>query len=171
MSLRTLLSATLIILIPSAPVTAQSRTNPAVAAVEPHLVGTWRLVRYEDTAKDGTVTHRYGDHPKGYFVYDPTGHLHIQIMRDPAPAHFSSGDAPTDAETHELYRSYVAYFGTYRVDKARHILTHVVEGALNPFYTGTDQLRPYKLTREVLIIESTDPKDGTYHYRELHRVH
>lgn len=156
----------------SAPVTAATRTNPATSAQEPGLVGTWRLVRFENRSKDGRLEQPYGVHPLGYFVYDPTGHLSVQIMRNPPLPPFASGDEeePTDAEKMQAYGAYVAYFGTYRVDKAKHVLHHQVEGALNTTYTNTDQLRPYRLNGDTLIIELNDPKDGTHYYRELHRV-
>lgn len=155
-----------------APATPVAATNPAVAAGEPGLVGTWKLDRFENRLKDGTIVRPYGEHPRGYFVYDATGHVHIQVMRNPPPAHFASGDEekPTSEETLKLYSTYVAYFGTYRVDKEKGLLTHVVEGSLNPFYTDTDQLRPYKLKGDTFIIEADDPESGTHFYRELHRV-
>jgi hypothetical protein len=64
---------------------------------------------------------------------------------------------------------YVAYFGTYRVDEANSVVTHVVEGSLNPGYTGTDQPRPFTLHGDVLIIQARD-EDGSSYFRELHRV-
>jgi hypothetical protein len=146
-------------------------TTPALQS-EPGLIGTWRLVRFENRAKDGTVTRPFGEHPLGYFVYDPTGHLSIHIMRTPPLPPFSSGDEEkaTDPEKLLAYAAYLGYFGTYRVDKIHHILHHIVEGALNPIYTNTDQLRPYRLDGDVLIIAIGDPKIGKYAYRELHRV-
>lgn len=156
----------------SSPATASRGTNPVTAPQEPALVGTWRLVRFENKSKDGKLDKPYGEHPLGYFVYDPTGHLSVQIMRSPPLPPFASGDEkkPTDAEKMQAYGAYVAYFGTYRVDKAKHVLHHQVEGALNTTYTNTDQLRPYRLSGDTLIIELDDPKDGTHYYRELQRV-
>ena len=142
----------------------------AAAAVEPGLVGTWRLVRFENTAADGTVSHPYGEHPLGYFVYDPTGHLSVQIMRNPPIAPFASSP-PSEAELRGAYSAYAAYFGTYRVDKVKRVLHHMVEGATDPRYVAQpDQIRPYRLDGDILIIELRDPKAGTYNYRELHRV-
>jgi hypothetical protein len=171
MFLRAIILATLMISPAVSPASAK-RTNPAVAAGEPGLIGTWRLVRFEDRSKDGKVDKPYGEHPLGYFVYDTTGHLSVQIMRNPPLAPFASGDEDkaTDVEMVQAYGAYVAYFGTYRVDKAKHVLHHQVEGALNTTYTNTDQLRPYRLSGDTLIIELDDPKVGSHHYRELHRV-
>jgi len=144
--------------------------STAAAADEPGLIGTWRVVRFEDTTADGKVSRRFGEHPLGYFVYDPTGHLSVQVMRNPPIAPFASA-TPTEAELREANRAFLAYFGTYRVDKARHVLHHIVEGGANPGYVANpDQVRPYRLQGDTLIIEISDPKAGTYQYRELHRV-
>lgn len=155
----------------SAPISAAKLMSPAISAGEPGLIGTWRLIRFEDTSKDGKIDKPYGEQPAGYFVYDTTGHLSVQIMRNPPLPPFASGDADksTDAEKVQAFGAYVSYFGTYRVDKAKHILHHQVEGSINPIYTNTDQLRPYRLSRDILIIEA-DTTDGGHYYRELHRV-
>lgn len=173
MSLRTLILTGLIFSpVIFAPATGATRTKSAVAAEEPGLIGTWRLVRFETRSKDGRIAHEYGEHPLGYFVYDPTGHLSAQIMRNPPLPPLASGDADnaTDAEKVKAFNAYVSYFGTYRVDKTRHVLHHQVEGSINPTYTNTDQLRPYRLRGDTLIIEIDDPKSGDHYYRELHRV-
>ena len=151
-------------------VPASPSRNPAAAAGEPRLVGTWRLVKFEDRYTNGRVDKPYGEHPRGYFTYDPTGHLSIHIMKTPPLAPFASGDADkvTDAEKIKAYDSYVGYFGTYRVDRVHHVLHHQVEGALNSIYTDTDQLRPYRLKGDTLIIAGKVGEDS--YYRELHRV-
>jgi hypothetical protein len=135
------------------------------------LVGTWRVVRFVDTDPSGNVTYPFGEKPRGYVVYDPTGHLSVQIMRMPAQPTFAAGDDDkgTDAEVRAAYDGFVAYFGTYRVDEVNSVVTHVVEGSLKPSYTGTDQPRPFKLDGDVLIIKVRD-KDGSSGIRELHRV-
>lgn len=153
-------------------VSSPSLAKTNASAVEPGLVGTWRLIKVEDRHRDGTVKLPFGEHPTGYFVYDPTGHLSVQIMRMPPLEPFASGDSEkgTQAEEAHAFDSYGAYFGTYRVDKKHHVLHHIVEGGLSPGYTNTEQLRPYSLKGDTLIIEVTDPKDGIHYYRELHRV-
>jgi hypothetical protein len=154
-----------------APATAAKRMEPAVAVEEPGLIGTWRLVRFENRSQDGKIDQPYGEHPLGYFVYDQTGHLSIHIMRNPPPPPLASGhkDTATDAEKIQAYGAYTGYFGTFRVDKGKHVLHHQVEGALDTTYTNTDQLRPYRLIGDVLIIAADRP-DGSSFYRELHRV-
>jgi hypothetical protein len=118
-----------------------------------------------------TVTHPFGEHPRGYFVYDPTGHLSVQIMRMPVMTSFpgmregtGDGDRYKDA-----FLSYVAYFGTYSVDAAKGVVIHHVEGSVRPGYTDTDQVRPFRIEGDRLIIEMRQP-DGQHLVRELVRV-
>ncbi len=147
-------------------------TAPVAAAPgEVGLVGTWRLIRYENIDSRGTVSRPFGEQPKGHFIYGATGYLSIQIMRTPPTSPFASGDdrKGSDAEVRSAYDGYSAYFGTYRVDAAKHLLTHVIEGSLRPSFTGTEQLRPYRLRGDTLIIE-VKGRDGFRYYRELHRV-
>ncbi|MDO6414639.1 lipocalin-like domain-containing protein [Sphingomonas sp. BIUV-7] len=153
-----------------APLRAAAQTSHTASAGQVGLVGVWRLYRFEDTSKDGKVEKPYGDHPLGYFIYDRSGHLSVQIMRNPPLPKFTAVNGePSDSEKVQAYRAYVSYFGTYREDTAKHVLHHQVEGALDTTYTNTDQIRPYRLLGDTLIIED-DRKDGSHFYRELHRV-
>ena len=134
------------------------------------IVGTWKVVKYEDRGADGTITYPYGENPVGYFSYDPTGHLSVHIMRTPALKTFpgmreGTGDG---ASYREAFLAYVAYFGTYTVDLANGTVTHHVEGSLRPDYTGTDQVRPFRVEGDRLIIEIR--QDQQYLRRELIRV-
>ena len=143
---------------------------PARAGGGASLVGTWRIERMTDTGADGIVRYPYGEHPKGYIVYDATGHLHVQVMRTPPTPPFASGDDArgTDAEVRAAYQGYVAYFGTYRVDARKGVVVHRVEGSLMPGYTGTDQPRPFRVRGDVLTIEGDS--EGVHFLRQLRRV-
>src|ERR1700733_9673896 len=52
------------------------------------LIGTWRVVEFAGLDKDGKWQYRFGEPPQGYFVYDATGHVHVQIMKVPPLAPF-----------------------------------------------------------------------------------
>lgn len=145
--------------------------SQASAQSGPSIVGTWKVVRYEDRKADGTVTYPFGEHPRGYFVYDATGHLSVQIMRTPAMKAFPGMREGTgDGDRYrEAFLSYVAYFGTYSVDAAKGVVIHRVEGSVRPDYTDTDQVRPFKIEDDRLIIEMRQP-DGQHLLRELARV-
>lgn len=98
---------------------------PAPGSLSARLVGTWRVEAVVDTDTAGKVEYPYGEHPKGYIVYDPTGHLHVQIMRTPATPPFAQGDQKgSESEVRAAYDGYAAYFGTYRVDEAQAKVIH-----------------------------------------------
>ncbi|ALN78726.1 lipocalin-like domain-containing protein [Lysobacter antibioticus] len=133
------------------------------------LVGTWQVMEVVDTDPAGKIQHPYGERPTGYIVYDPTGHLHVQLMRTPATPPFAEGDQKgSEREVRAAYDGYVAYFGTYRVDEAQSKVIHEVQGSLMPSYTGTDQPRPFKLSGDELIIEGKTQEGGFY--RRFRRV-
>jgi Lipocalin-like domain len=121
------------------------------------LIGTWRVVEFADLDKDGKWQYWYGEHPRGYFVYDATGHVHIQIMKVPPltpfpEATFDGGKLPSPEHALAAYNGYLAYFGTYTLDAKNHVVTHHVEGSLAPDYTDTDQPRSFKLEGDRLEI-------------------
>ncbi len=121
------------------------------------LIGTWRLLELADLDKDGKWRHRFSEHPRGYFVYDETGHVHIQIMKVPPLAPFpeanvAKGKLPSAEQALAAYAGYVAYLGTYTVDEKKHVVTHHVEGSLAPEFTDTDQPRPFHLEGDRLEI-------------------
>jgi hypothetical protein len=141
------------------------RTEPVVArstiptGATPELVGTWRLVEFWD--RDSAAAPKrylYGDQPTGYFVYDPTGHVSIQIQKGPAPpivANERGEDWFRKALPEELrvtVEAFRAYFGTYSVDRQRGIVIHQVEGDSRALYTGTMQRRRFRLVGDSLII-------------------
>jgi hypothetical protein len=133
------------------------------------LIGTWRLVEFADLDKDGKWQYRFGEHPRGYFVYDVTD-VHIQIMKVPPlvpfpEANIVEGKLPSPEHALAAYAAYVAYFGSYAVDAEMRVVTHHVEGSLAPEFTGTDQPRPFKLEGDRLEIG-----DGKTWRRVLERV-
>ena len=126
-------------------------------AVQKQLIGTWKLVAFEDRKDkhdpNSEWTYPYGKNPRGYLVYDDTGHVMIQMMKIPPPRPFASGeDKPTPEEAKAAIIGYVAYFGTYTVDAVKNIVVHHVEGSLDPSYIGKDQPRPFKLSGDRLLI-------------------
>ena len=128
---------------------------PSPPTLRDQLQGTWRIVSYErrENAEEAW-SKRFGDGPKGYIMYDGTGHMMVEFEKMPPPPKFASGDdwTPSPDEARAAYLGYIAYFGTYTVDEAAHAVTHHVEGSLNPSYFGTDQLRPATLDGKRLTL-------------------
>jgi hypothetical protein len=122
--------------------------------VEPSLVGTWKLVELWDLDAEGRRVYRFGEHPRGYILYDSTGHVFVGFMHDPpvSPDGFRAGLPPSDELKSQAWDAYGGYFGTYTVDWAAKVVTHHVEGALNPKYVGSDERRPFTLEGNRLIL-------------------
>jgi hypothetical protein len=168
--IRTALVTALLLAAPAA--AAPVASTPKAAAAAKQLIGTWKLVKFENTRPDGTIERPYGPNPLGYFIYDASGTLSIQFMTNPPTRPFASGDDAmgTDAEVRAAYDGYLAYFGTWKINDDATAVIHVVEGSLHPSYTGTDQPRPFTLSGDTLIVRPPPGKDGTSYYRELKRV-
>ena len=74
---------------------------------EPSVVGTWRLVSYEDRPAQGPMRLPYGTNPKGLLMYDATGHMSIQIMKQPRHTVASGDDEQvTNEEKIALFDAY-----------------------------------------------------------------
>jgi hypothetical protein len=106
------------------------------------IVGTWRLVSFDrEVVETKAVSHAFGGHALGRLTYTADGHMMVMIVdstrKPPAKP------AATDAEALDLYRTMVAYAGTYHVQGSE-IITHV-EISWSQDLTGTDQKRFFKL--------------------------
>ncbi len=138
--------------------------EPVSEDLQAKIVGTWRLISAEDfDSQTGEwVPYTFGNPPCGYFFYDATGHVSVQIMTTP-PQQIATPDSPTPDEALAIFNNYIAYFGTYTVDAAN--IYQQVEGALDPSQVGTVQTRPYELSGDQLIIG-----DQVTYKRVLERV-
>ena len=128
---------------------------------EPGIVGTWRLVSYEDKPPSGPSLYPFGEDVKGQLMYDASGRMSIQIMKVPHPKVASGDDSRVTAEEKlALYDAYVAYFGRYTVDADRGVVIHHVEGDLADVYIGSDEERPFVLRGDTLILAPHWKVDG-----------
>jgi hypothetical protein len=112
----------------------------------------WRVAKFCVEDSTGRLSEPYGQDPIGYFIYTPSGHLAIQLMRTPLVRPFAGGDDwPTDAERRGLLDAYMAYFGTYAVTSDSTVV-HRVEAGTLPSYIGTNQPRVYRIRGDTLTI-------------------
>jgi Lipocalin-like domain len=136
-------------------------------ADEPGIVGTWRLVSYEDKPSGGESVYPYGREPKGLLMYDAAGYMSIQIMKVPHPKVASGDDSRvTPEEKQALYDAYVAYFGTYSIEPENGLVIHHVEADLADVFIGNAEKRPFVLRSDTLIIAPTWELEG----REWHGI-
>ena len=153
---------------------ASAADSPVPAA----LVGTWRLVSFEDV-ENGQTVRRFGDKPLGIFIYTADGHVAIQIANPANPVCVAPGKkygpgrkddvaapACTPEQMQALLDGYVAYWGTYTVDAAAGVVIHHVQSDISGGYAGTDQRRPFRLEGDRLVIG-----DGKTWTRVLEKVH
>jgi hypothetical protein len=143
------LSATLLIL-----------SATAAFAAENPLLGTWKLKSFvREVAATGERYNERGQHPNGYLGYAADGRMYAIITWDNrANPH---DVVATNEERIKLYGTMISYAGTYTVDAEKVI--HHVDISWNQAWTGTDQVRFYKLEGNTLTITSApalNPTDG-----------
>jgi hypothetical protein len=115
------------------------------------VVGSWRLLSWvQEDVESKAVQTVFGDNPVGVITYTSDSHMSVFIAnpkRRPA-----GGPLPTDAEAADLYRTMIAYSGTYSIDGNK--VTHKVEVSWNQAWNGTDQQRLIEVKDNRLTIKS-----------------
>lgn len=111
-------------------------------SLKDQLVGTWTVVSWQQTNKDGTKLQRFGTTPKGVNMFDANGHFFIMFARPDLPK-IASGDpnTPTPDEANAIAKGSIAYFGTYTVDEAGKTISLRVESSTLPNQLGMEQKR------------------------------
>jgi hypothetical protein len=115
------------------------------------LQGVWKLesfvVESLETKERKAI---YGEKPNGYLIVTPERFVAILTGQGRKPAQ-------TDEERSNLLRSMFAYTGPYTVEGDR--LTTKVDVSWNESWTGTDQVRTFRLEGDKLFVE-TVPAPG-----------
>lgn len=111
-------------------------------SLKDQLVGTWTVVSWEQTRKDGTKFQRFGAAPKGVNVFDPNGHFFVMFARPELPK-IASNDPnnPTPEEALAIAKGSIAYFGTYTVDEAAKTIEFRIETSTLSNQLGIPQKR------------------------------
>ena len=113
-----------------------------MVALKDKLVGSWRLVKYEELPVDGSpATHPLGDRPKGYIIYSAD---------DFFAALLSSADEKSKADP-------IAYAGPYNVDEEQQVVHEQADLALVPGWTGQTHSRKVRVEGDRLILSTVDP--------------
>jgi len=136
------------------------------------VIGTWKLISVETVLPNGEATFVWmGKNPLGLIIYDQTGYMSVQFMRDPRPT-ISSGDRThrnaSPEEIKSAYLGYYAYFGTFEVNEAEGVIIHHVKGSLWPQEVGIDYKRFFKLSGNRIVL-STPPRvrEGTLTFNRI----
>ena len=113
------------------------------------LVGSWRMVSWTEEEIDSkAVRDVFGDNPVGMLTYAADGHMSVFIA-DPRRKP-SVNPKPNDAEAADLYRTMLAYTGTYSVDGNE--VTHEIEFSWNQSWSGTSQQRMFEVQGDKIVI-------------------
>jgi hypothetical protein len=149
---------------------AHAQTPDIRSATQP-LIGTWKLIAIDERDGEGkrVVPLDYGPEPIGMLIYDAAGRMSVHAMRQGRPR-FASEDvhSATPEQAKAAFVGYGAYFGTYTVDEQAGIVTHHVEGALNPNWEGSDQRRRFTLAGDKLTLSPPEfPAAGQKRTRQL----
>ena len=139
-------------LLPSAEVTAQTTKKD--------LVGSWTLVSIT-LERDGKKTDFYGPDPQGQATYEVNGRLSVIITRSDLPPFASKNrELGTPEENKAIVQGSIAFFGTYSIDEATHVLTINVEGSTFPNFTGGTQTRILSFSDDEVTYFNPTPSMG-----------
>ena len=112
--------------------------------------GTWTLVSIRYVSPNGTSIEPFGPNAKGMLVFDGT-RFATQVMAANLPKFASNNRMVGTLKEYEaISHGVVAYFGTYTVKEADHILTLHIERSSFPNWEGLDQLRKFEFAGDEL---------------------
>ncbi|MEK0181127.1 lipocalin-like domain-containing protein [Microcoleus anatoxicus] len=131
-----------------------------LTAAQKKVLGTWRLVSWENKDEEGKVTYPYGKDALGYLIYSPDGHMCATLSKNKRP-NFPGGDilGGTLQQQAEAVQTYIAYCGKYEVKPDK--VVHLPDVSLFPNYIGTRQERFYKFENGKLVLnQAPELMDG-----------
>ena len=129
------------------------------------LLGTWNVTSWKkESVATGESIDALGPHPVGHINYGADGRFYALIVSKDRAASLP----PNDTEKVKLFDSMIAYTGTYSVDDEKAV--HHVDASWNQAWTGTDQVRFYKLDGDTLTISGAPAKDPHTGKEVIHRL-
>ena len=127
--------------------------NASSWGAEPNLVGNWKLVSFvSEELATGKKTAVLGEHPKGYLIYTPQGRMSALLV------HETRSPPKVDEDRINLHKYMFAYSGRYTVEGDK--VVHHVDVSWNESWTGTDQVRYFKLEGDSLTITGPPQKSA-----------
>jgi len=118
----------------------------SMSDIHSKLFGIWKILSFDvEDQESGERNPFYDDAtPKGYMILTPEGRMMVLVA--------SVGREPgqTDEKQAVLFRTMLSYTGLYRFEGDKFITT--VDVSWNESWTGTDQVRFYKLDGDRLDI-------------------
>jgi hypothetical protein len=123
----------------------------APAADRSRLVGTWRLVRWASTTRDGAVIYPFGEDASGLLLYAEDGSMLVALMHA-SRERLVSGDllGATVDEKARAASEFLSYGGRWEL--RGDTVVHHVDLALNPNWVGVLQKRRVELDGDRLTL-------------------
>lgn len=132
---------------------ACTRAQPSPTREPSSLIGTWRIIRHLPAAGADSGGLRFGSRPRGYLVYDATGHVFLQVQdAGTSDSVRSRWRGAPDSVLKKVLHGFQAYFGTYMVDSISQMVTHRIEGELLPRFGTVEVATPFRLRGDSLIL-------------------
>ena len=129
--------------------------SATATADDASVVGTWKFQSFfREVIATGERQNEFGEKPSGYISYQPDGRMFAMLVGDNRIK--PSGAFPTDEEKLKLFGTLIAYSGTYVVDGDK--ITHKIDVSWNQKWTGTDEVRFYKIEDRTLTITTAIKK-------------
>lgn len=126
------------------------------------LVGTWALVATEWRRADGRHANPFGPNAVGVLAYDDAGNMSAQVMRAERPAPPPDHANGIETAMASAFAGYIAYFGTYEIDRATSVVRHHVIGSAFPSWVGSVPNRRFMIDGDRLTLsDSVSAADET----------
>jgi hypothetical protein len=117
------------------------------------LIGTWKQLSGTRVEEGSQVSRsNLSAAPNGFVNFSEDGRL-LLLTVDSARKK-PAGEVPTAAEAEALYRSMIAYAGTYKVEGNK--VTYDLEATWNESWTGTKQVRFWEISGDRLTITTPE---------------
>lgn len=123
---------------------------------------TWRLLSCVAQSPDGQMAYPFGKNAQGRASFEPSGRYSFQVYNSDRPK-FTSADPnkATEQEVRAAFTGYLAYYGSFVVNKGEGTIVNHVEAASIPSWEGSDQVRYYRFESNRLILRTPPlPRDG-----------
>jgi len=117
------------------------------------LIGTWKQLSGTMVEEGSQVSKsNLSAAPNGFVNFSEDGRM-ILLSTDSARKK-PAGEVPTAAEAEALYRSMIAYAGTYKVEGNK--VTYDLEATWNESWTGTKQVRFWEINDDRLTVTTPE---------------
>jgi hypothetical protein len=132
------------------------------SSLKDSLIGTWKVISWEQKKNDGTTLRQFGANPQGMAFFDAGGRYIITVMRsDRAKYASNSLWRGTVEENKATADGTQTYFGTYSVNEADRSIAIHIEGSSFPNWNGADQKRFVAISGDQLTITIRPPSGET----------